>query len=97
MYIDTRTLLSRLNLERIAVAEGMVEPEDLPGGDVIGQLRNDLSIGAGSEKYNFTIDYCNRNQVMAKRVVQAVLNLLVENTRGETRLEEPGLKPVCAD
>jgi polysaccharide chain length determinant protein (PEP-CTERM system associated) len=84
-----RTLLSRPNLERISrmtdldiQANTAKEVEHL-----IKRLKDDINIKkTGGRKENiFTISFDDRDPNMARNVVQAVIDVFIENTHGENR------------
>jgi polysaccharide chain length determinant protein (PEP-CTERM system associated) len=82
-----RTLLSRPNLEKIARMTDL----DLGARDntamdeVLKRLvENTQFLGTGRENL-YTIGFSNPNPELAKKVVQALLTVFVENTLGETR------------
>jgi polysaccharide chain length determinant protein (PEP-CTERM system associated) len=83
-----RTLLSRPNLEQVAHLAGLdatattsAEKEALLTG-----LAQDVNIHLQGE-HLFVISYDNRNPVVARNVVQAVLTVFSESTTGTSRAE----------
>lgn len=83
----TRTLVSRPNIEKVArmtdldlQAKNTADMEKL-----LNRLEKDIELrGAGRENL-YTIAYVNDNPEMAKKVVQSLLTIFVENTLGGTR------------
>lgn len=85
----TRVLLSRPNLEKVVRSTDL----DLRAGtpekmeQLLLKLDRRIDI-RGTRRNNFyTISYVDRNPVMAKRIVQNLLNSLVENTLGAGRTD----------
>ena len=83
-----RTLLVRPNLEAIARATDMdlqaKTPEDMER--LIRHLKDTIEVGQprGGQEI-FTIAYVDRDPKLAKRVVDAVMNLILERSLGESR------------
>lgn len=84
-----KTLLSRPNLERISrmtdldVQAGT--PKEFEG--LIDRLRNGIEIEkTGGKRQNiFNITFTDEDPIMARDVVQSVITVFIENTRGENR------------
>jgi len=84
----TRTLLSRPNLEKLARMTDLdltaKTPEQMDA--LINGLQNNIDLT--SERGDlYTISYANPNRQMAKRVVQSLLTIFVENSLGDTRAD----------
>ncbi|MGA7799182.1 MAG: XrtA system polysaccharide chain length determinant [Gammaproteobacteria bacterium] len=84
----TRTLLSRPNLEKLARMTDLdltaKTPEQMDG--LINGLHNNITLT--SERGDlYTISYENAHRQMAKRVVQSLLTIFVENSLGDTRAD----------
>lgn len=82
----TKTLLSRPNLEQIARSSnldlGGLAPEEK--NRLLDGLRSQIKIkNAGTDLY--VISYVNSSPVMAKEVVQQVLNIMMTNALGSTQ------------
>lgn len=83
----TRTLLSRPNLEKIARnADLDIRAQDTEAMDeLINNLQKRIKLlGAGRENL-YSIAFTDRDPQLAKKVVQAVVTVFVENLLGETR------------
>jgi polysaccharide chain length determinant protein (PEP-CTERM system associated) len=83
----TRTLLSRPNLEKVArvtdldlQAKNEREMDDLLNG-----LKKKITLNAGGREDIYTITAIDTDPQLARKVVQSVLTLFVENTLGEQR------------
>ena len=84
------TLLSRPNLEKIARMTDLdlSVKTDQEMDDLLGDLKDKIKLskqGHGQDLY--TISFQDESRDVAKRVVQAVLTVFVENTLGENREE----------
>jgi polysaccharide chain length determinant protein (PEP-CTERM system associated) len=84
----TRTLLSRPNLEKLARMTDLdltaKTPEQMDS--LINGLQNNIDLT--SERGDlYTISYENADRQMAKRVVQSLLTIFVENSLGDTRAD----------
>ncbi|HOW75484.1 MAG TPA: GNVR domain-containing protein [Candidatus Competibacteraceae bacterium] len=83
----TRTLLSRPNLEKIARnADLDIRAQDTEGMEsIINNLQKRIQLtGAGRENL-YGIAFIDNDPQLAKKVVQAVVTVFVENLLGETR------------
>ena len=85
----TRTLLSNPNLEQLARmtdldlrAENPKQMENLISG-----LRSKISIQSTRNENLYTIAYTDSDRNLAKRVVQSLLTIFVENTLGQGRAD----------
>lgn len=83
----TRTLLSRPNLEKVARMTDLdlTASNDAALDRVIADLGANVRLGAAGRENLYSISYRNEDPQLAKRVVQALLTIFVENTLGETR------------
>ena len=86
--IMTRTLLSRPNLEQVARMTDLdvtvTTPGELEG--LLGRLENSTEI-KGQGRNLFLVSFQDRDPVLAREVVQALLTIFVENNLGEDREE----------
>ena len=84
-----RTLLSRPNLERIARMTDLDVQASTPKefDELIERLSNGILIKkTGGRRQNiFNITFTDRNPAMARDVVQAVIDIFIEDTRGDNR------------
>lgn len=83
----TRTLLSRPNLEKVARMTDLdlKVKDDYAKDELLKELLKQIQLlGAGRENL-YSIAYTNADPELAKRVVQSLLTIFVENTLGETR------------
>jgi len=84
-----KTLLSRPNLERIARMTDLDVQADTPEefNDLIEGLKKNISIKqtGGRDQNIFNISFSDSDAVTARDVVQSVLTVFIENTRGEDR------------
>jgi polysaccharide chain length determinant protein (PEP-CTERM system associated) len=87
VFTVQRTMLTRPNLESVANSAGLVDedttPEELES--LIGSLQNKIEIKGDSNENIFLIAYQSRDPLIAKRVVESLLNLFLERVYGETR------------
>ena len=87
VQLMTRTLLSRPNLEKIVrgadldVQAGTPEQADA----LMSRLQENIKLGSTRRQNLYSISYVDADPETAKRVVQATLNVMIENTLGETR------------
>jgi len=83
------TLLSRPNLERIARMTDLDVQAETPQEfeDLILRLKENISVKktGGSVQNIFNINFSDKDPVMARDVVQSVLTVFIENTRGDNR------------
>jgi len=84
-----KTLLSRPNLERITRMTDLDVQANTPQefDKLIERLKEDISIKkTGGNKQNiFNIKFSDKDPTMARDVVQSVLTVFIENTRGDNR------------
>lgn len=83
----TRTLLTRPNLEKVARMTDLDlnASNDAALDQVIASLGKKVRLGAAGRENLYSISYRDEDPQLAKRVVQALLTIFVENTLGETR------------
>ena len=83
------TLLSRPNLEKVARMTDLdlQVQTDQQMEDLLDDLKDNILLGkeGGRGQDLYVISFQNKDREMAKRVVQAVLTVFVENTLGENR------------
>jgi len=83
------TLLSRPNLERISRMTDLDVQANTPQefDNLISRLKNNISVkkSGGSSQNIFNIKFSDKNPIMARDVVQSVLTVFIENTRGDNR------------
>ncbi|MGI0116732.1 XrtA system polysaccharide chain length determinant [Zooshikella sp. RANM57] len=86
-----RTLLSRPNIKKIAEMADLdfdldeTNPEALDS--LVDRLRKEIEIKGSQRENVYSIEYQSSDHASAKRVVQAVLDVLKEGSLGETREE----------
>jgi polysaccharide chain length determinant protein (PEP-CTERM system associated) len=84
-----KTLLNRPNLERIARMTDLDVQANTPQefNNLIERLTKGISINkTGGRRQNiFNISFSDKDPVMARDVVQAVITVFIETTRGENR------------
>ncbi|MEJ2345797.1 MAG: Wzz/FepE/Etk N-terminal domain-containing protein [Gammaproteobacteria bacterium] len=87
LQIMTRTLLSRPNLQKVARMADLDITAKTPSEmeDLIDRLSRSIHIQGTRRQNLYTISYENSKPEVAKRVVQSLLTLFVENTLGESR------------
>jgi polysaccharide chain length determinant protein (PEP-CTERM system associated) len=83
----TRTLLSRPNLEKIARnADLDIRAQDNEALDsLLNGLQKRIGLASAGRENLYTITFTDRDPQVAKKVVQAVVTVFVENLLGETR------------
>ena len=86
--IMATTLINRPNLEKVARMTDLALGAKTPGQ--MESILNDLSKriklrGTGYDDNLYTIAYENKNPALAKRVVESLLNIFVENGLGNNR------------
>ncbi|MGB1110168.1 MAG: XrtA system polysaccharide chain length determinant [Gammaproteobacteria bacterium] len=83
----TQKMLSRPNLEKVARMTDMDlkvrDPREME--ELVTALGSQISISGASRQNIFTISYQSHDPQLAKRVVQALLNIFVEDTLGANR------------
>ncbi len=83
------TLLSRPNLERISRMTDLDIQAETPQefDDLILSLKEKISVNktGGNAQNIFNINFSDKDPKMARDVVQAVLTVFIENTRGDNR------------
>ena len=89
VFTMRRTLLVRPNLEHIARATDLdlqaATPADMER--LLNDLKNDISLTQTRRENIFTLAYTHEDPQLAKRVVDAVLNLFLERSLGDLRRE----------
>ncbi|MDP5131493.1 MAG: chain-length determining protein [Paraglaciecola sp.] len=82
-----KTLLSRENLEKIARESDLdiTAKNDAEYEGLINGLRNGIRLSGTGRDNIYTIAYSDRSPVLAHRVVQETLDLLVESAAGKNR------------
>ena len=83
----TRTLLSRPNLEKIARnADLDIYAQNTEALDnLLNGLQKRIQLASAGRENLYTITFIDRDPQLAKKVVQAVVTVFVENLLGETR------------
>ena len=83
------TLLSRPNLEKIARMTDLdlQVKTDQEMDHLLEELKDNIKLLKESRQDLYIVKYANEDREVAKRIVQAVLTLFVENTLGENRQE----------
>lgn len=83
----TRTLLSRPNLEKVARMTDLdlkaQQPEQMES--LLDGLGKQITLEGTGRENLYTISYVNDDPQLAKRVVQSLLTIFVENSLGESR------------
>lgn len=84
-----RMLLVRENLESVARQTSMHETAETPKEfeRLLAKLRNDIKISAGPAENTFVLSYTSMNPKLAMNVVEALLQMFVERSRGEKRAD----------
>lgn len=88
MHLITRTLLSRPNIAKLAKMSDLdlraKNPEQFE--NLVERLKNNIKlISSRTNKNLYTILYSNKDPKLAKKIVQNLLNILVESTLGASR------------
>ena len=95
----SRTLVSRLNLEKvIRMADmdiGLRTPEDRE--QLIARLAKGLAINSAGRENLYTITYADRNPEQAKRVVQSLLTIFMEGSAGNKRKDSDSARAFIED
>jgi len=83
----TRTLLSRPNLAKVARMTDLdLQAQDSEAmDDLLDELKEKIGLTGAGQQNLYTITVLDEDPQLARRIVQAVLTMLVENTLGETR------------
>ncbi|MDB1123729.1 XrtA system polysaccharide chain length determinant [Vibrio algarum] len=89
LQLMAKTLLSRPNLEIIArdIDADVRATTSQEYEAIIKDLESNIRIRFGGRENLYSIDYQGKDPVYAKDVVQAALNVFVENTLSEQRLD----------
>ncbi|MAI63393.1 MAG: chain-length determining protein [Alteromonas sp.] len=87
--IMTKTLLSRNNLEQIALKSDLdlKTSSDAEFQRLVDELKGDIKLSGTSRDNIFSIRYKNESPVKAQKVVQETLNSMIEGTLGNNRKE----------
>ncbi|RWX56082.1 chain-length determining protein [Photobacterium chitinilyticum] len=82
-----KTLLSRPNLEKIAryTDADMRASTSQEFGKIVSDLKKNISIKSAGEENLFTINYSGSDPQYTKEVVQAAIDVFIENTVGQKR------------
>ena len=86
--IMANTLINRPNLEKVARVTDLALQAKTPQQmeDILNQLSTRIKLkGTGLDDNLYTISYENKDPVLAKKVVQSLLNIFVENGLGNNR------------
>jgi polysaccharide chain length determinant protein (PEP-CTERM system associated) len=83
----SRTLVSRLNLEKVVAMDGMdgVGGSADGGDQEIARRSRELSIRSAGRENLYTISYADQDRMRAKRVVEAVLTIFMQGSIGDKR------------
>ncbi|MCP5213294.1 MAG: chain length determinant family protein [Hahellaceae bacterium] len=89
VQLIVRTLMTRPNLEKIArMADLDVQTKNKDEYEkMIDRVKENLSITAAGRENIYTISYRGETPAKTRDVVQAALDVFIENTLGETRSE----------
>jgi len=89
MSIMTQTLLSRPTLERVARKTDLDLRAQTPAAmdSLVARLQSAINIRSDRRRDLYTISYTDKNPQMAQRVVQTLLDTLVEETLGSGRTD----------
>ena len=83
----SRTLVSRLNVEKVIqmadMDTGLDTPEDRE--QLIARLTKELTIKSAGRENLYTISYADEDREQAKRVVQSLLTIFMEGSVGDKR------------
>ena len=87
LNIMTRTLLSRPNLEEVARRADLDVRAETPQQmeSIINGLDKNLKLNGSNRENLYQISYVNQDPQLARKVVQSLLNIFVENGLGNTR------------
>lgn len=87
LQLMVKTLLSRSNLERIArdIDADIRAETDEEYEEIISDLEKNIEIRSTGRENLYTISYSGKEAAFTKDVVQATLNVFVENTLSEQR------------
>jgi len=87
MSMMSRTLISRLNVEKVIqmanMDTGLATPEDRE--QVIARLTKALAIKSAGRENLYSISYSDQDREQAKRVVQSLLTIFMEGNLGDKR------------
>lgn len=87
--IMTKTLLSRSNVEQIALKSDLdlTTNSEKSFNSLIDELSKDIKLSGTSRDNIFSIVYENESPALAQRVVQETLDIMIEGTLGSNRQE----------
>lgn len=87
--IMTKTLLSRSNVEQIALKSDLdlTVSSDDSFNTLIDELSDDIRLNGTSKDNIFSIRYQNQSPTLAQKVVQETLSTMIEGTLGSNRKE----------
>lgn len=87
LSLISRTILSRPNLEKVArMADLDIEANDPDHMEnLVNRLARDIKLGDTTRQNLYTISYPHENPEVAKRIVESLLTIFVENALGDTR------------
>lgn len=99
LELMAKTLLSRPNLEIIArdIDADIRAKNEKQYEDIIADLASNIKIRSTSRENLYTISYSGMDAVYTKDVVQAALNVFVENTLSEQRLDTDQASQIISD
>lgn len=84
-----KTLLSRPNLERISRMTDLDVQANTPQEfeNLLERLKKDIAVNkiGGNKENIFNISFTDKDPTMARDVVQSVITVFIENTRGDNR------------
>ncbi len=90
----SRTLFSRPNLEKLMRMTDLdlQVTNDLEKEALLDNLRSSLSLSSGGRGSGdiYSISFIHKNRDVAKKVVQSVITVIVENTLGDKRKDSAG-------
>jgi polysaccharide chain length determinant protein (PEP-CTERM system associated) len=83
----SRTLINRPNLEKVIRKAGMDTHanSDEDRARLVSELQSNVALYSDGRENIYTITYAGRDPQTAKRVVQSLLTLFVEDSRGDKR------------
>ncbi|WPC72863.1 XrtA system polysaccharide chain length determinant [Vibrio porteresiae] len=98
LQLMVKTLLSRSNLEIIArnVDANVRAKNSEEYEAIIKNLENNIDISSGGRENLYVISYKGEDPIYTKNVVQAALNVFVENTLSEQRLDTDNASQIIA-
>ena len=92
----SKTLFSRPNMEKLMRMTDLdlQVTNDLEKEALLDSLRSSLSLSSGGRDSSdiYSISFKHKDRDVAKKVVQSVITVVVENTLGDTRKDSAGVK-----